>query len=272
MATETYNVLFFGDVIGKLGRRALAQILPDLKKKYAVDYTIANVENLAHGKGITEVTLEELLQAGVDFGTSGNHIWAKPDAYSMLENPAIPVLRPANYPPTVGGRGHALVDIKGKKFLIINLLGRVFMPLQYDDPFQVFEKIMSEYKDQQLAGVFVDFHAEATSEKVAFGLYADGRVSVVVGTHTHVPTSDGEIFPGGTAYLTDAGMVGGQGTVIGVVKENPIRGFLTQQPQSWEFPEGGPCWVNGVCVTIDAMTGKAIKMQQIRELVEVPSM
>ncbi len=269
MAGETYNVLFFGDVIGKIGRRALREILPSLKKKYDVHVTIANVENLAHGKGITETTLEELLQAGVDFCTSGNHIWAKPDAYSMLENPVIPVIRPANYPPTVGGRGHATIDVKGKKFLVINLIGRVFMPQNYDDPFQVFDAIMNEYEHVPLAGILVDLHAEATSEKVAFGHYADGRVSIVVGTHTHVPTYDGEILPGGTAYLTDVGMTGGQGTVIGVEKEGPIRGFLTSQPQSWQYPESGPCWVNGLCVTIDASTGHATKMEQIRELVEV---
>lgn len=263
------KILFFGDVIGKLGRRALAEVLPSLKKKYQPDITIANVENLAHGKGITKQTLEELLQAGVDFGTSGNHIWAKPDAYEMLEDDAIPVLRPANYPPTVGGRGHAIVKVGEHKLLVINLIGRVFMPLQYDDPFRAFDEIMNQYKDDDLAGVMVDLHAEVTSEKVAFGLYADGRASMIVGTHTHVPTHDGEILPGGTAYLSDAGMVGGQGTVIGVAKEGPIRGFLTQQPQSWDYPEIGQCWVNGVCVTVDPVTRKATAIEQIRELVEV---
>ncbi len=269
MSESTYNVLFFGDVIGRLGRRAIAQILSNLKKKYDVDVTIANVENLAHGKGITAITLEEILHAGVDFCTSGNHIWAKPDAYTILEDSQTPVLRPANYPKTVGGRGHALIDVKGKKLLVINLIGRVFMPREYDDPFRTFDEIVEQYKDVERAGTFVDFHAEVTSEKVAFGLYVDGRASVVVGTHTHVPTNDAEILPGGTAYLTDVGMTGGQGTVIGVIKEGPIRGFLTAQPQAWEFPESGACWVNGLVITIDAASGKATKMQQIRELVDV---
>lgn len=263
------KILFFGDIVGKLGRRAVGQILSSLKKKHEATIVIGNVENLAHGKSITRTTLEELLQSGVDFCTSGNHIWAKPDAYEMLEDKSIPVLRPANYPPTVGGDGHRLIDVGGYKFLVINLIGRVFMPMHYDDPFQVVDKILKEYEGVDRAATFIDFHAEATSEKVCLGLYLDGRVSAVVGTHTHVPTADAEIFPGGTAYLTDAGMSGGQGTSLGVIKDDPIRGFLTSQPQAWDYPENGPCWVNGVCITIDPATQKATHIETIRELVHV---
>ena len=267
--TSELRVLMFGDVIGRLGRRAVAFALPSLKKKYKVDFTIANVENLAHGKGITPATLEELLQAGVDFGTSGNHIWAKPDVYTMFEDTKIPVLRPVNYPPMVNGKGHALVKVGDYQLLIVNVMGRVFMFQDCDDPFRAIDAVLEQCKNTELAGVIVDIHAEATSEKVAFGLYLDGRVSAVLGTHTHVPTADGEILPGGTACLSDIGMVGGQGTVIGVIKDAPIRGFLTQQPQAWDFPETGPCWVNAVCVTINTKSGQATKIQQIRELVEV---
>lgn len=263
------TILMFGDVIGKLGRRAIAEALPGLKKKYAPDLVIANVENLAHGKGITPATLEELLNAGVQFCTSGNHIWDKPDGYTMLENPAVPVIRPANYPPTVGGRGAALVDVGESKVLVMNVMGRVFMHQQFDDPFQTVDRILREHANVPRAATVIDFHGETTSEKVAFGLYLDGRASLVVGTHTHVPTADAEVLPNGTAYITDIGMTGGQHTVIGVVKEGPIRGFLTSQPQAWEYPEHGKCWVNAVVVTIDEATQRATAISHVRELVQV---
>ena len=266
------KILFFGDIIGKLGRRAVAEILPRLKKKLAPDLVLANVENLAHGKGITPATLEELLTAGVQFCTSGNHIWDKSDAYTMLADDKVPVIRPANYPPGVEGRGHALVPAGDLQVLVINLDGRVFMHQQLDDPFQIINQILEQYKDIKRAATIVDFHAEATSEKVAFGLYLAGRVSAVVGTHTHVPTADAEILPGGTAYITDIGMVGGQHTVIGVVKDGPIRGFQTAQPQAWEFPESGPCWVNAVLLEIESSSGQAVKIDLVRELVTVPGM
>jgi 2',3'-cyclic-nucleotide 2'-phosphodiesterase len=262
------RILFFGDVVAKLGRRALAQTIPDLKKKYSPDIVIANVENLAHGKGITEITLEELLQAGVNFCTSGNHIWDKAEGHLIVADDKRPVQRPANYPPDVPGRGVDLVAVGDKKLLVVNLIGRVFMHPQFDDPFRAIDNILAEYQDPKPDAVFIDFHAETTSEKVALGLYVAGRVSAVVGTHTHIPTADAEILPGGTAFITDVGMVGGQYTSLGVVASGPIRGFLTSQPQSWEYPESGNCWVNGVVIDIDDQ-GRATKIEHLRQLVEV---
>jgi hypothetical protein len=263
------RILMFGDVIGRLGRRAVAAALPTLQQKYRPDLVLANVENLAHGKGVTETTLDDLVQAGVNAFTSGNHIWAKPEGHVLLERERPVLLRPANYPTGVPGRGVALVRVGDSHLLLINLMGRVFMREHLDCPFREADALLEEYRDVPRVGTLVDFHAEATSEKVALGLYLDGRVSAVLGTHTHVPTADAAVLPGGTAYLTDVGMVGGQGTVIGVAKDGPLRWFLTQQPQSWEYPEAGACAVNAVCVTIDTRTQRAVSIESIHTEVEV---
>lgn len=264
------RILFFGDVIGRVGRRAVVAVLPELKKKYQPDLTMANVENLAHGVGVTPSTLDEVKQAGVDFFTSGNHIWDKPEVVMMFEDKNLPLLRPANYPPSVPGRGVALVSISGnRQVLITNLMGRVFMPQQFDCPFRKFDSILEEYKEIPRVATIIDFHAEATSEKVAFGLYADGRASAVLGTHTHVPTADAEVLPGGTAYVSDIGMVGAKGTVIGVDKKNILKKFLTSMPAAHEMPESGICAVNAVCVTIDEVTQKAASIERVYREVEI---
>lgn len=264
------KVLMFGDIVGRIGRRAVTAVLPELKKKYKPDLTMANVENLAHGVGVTPSTLEEVRQAGIDFFTSGNHIWDKPEVITMVADENLPLLRPANYPPNVPGRGAALVAIAGnRKILIANLMGRVFMHQQFDCPFRALDSILDDYKDTARAATIIDFHAEATSEKVAFGLYADGRVSAVLGTHTHVPTADAEVLPGGTAYVSDIGMVGAKGTVIGVDKKNILKKFLTSMPAAHEMPEAGLCTVNAVCVTIDEATQKAISIERAYREIEV---
>ena len=264
------RVLMFGDIVGRIGRRAVTAVLPELKKKYKPDLTIGNVENLAHGVGVTPSTIEEVRQAGIDFFTSGNHIWDKPEVAVMFEDKNLPLLRPANYPSNVPGRGAALVPISGnRQILIANLMGRVFMPQQFDCPFRALDAILEEYEGAPRAATIVDFHAEATSEKVAFGLYADGRVSAVLGTHTHVPTADAEVLPGGTAYVSDIGMVGAKGTVIGVDKKNILKKFLTQMPAAHEIPEHGVCAVNAVCVTIDAATQKAIGIERVYSEAEI---
>lgn len=268
-AMAAIKVLMFGDVVGRVGRRAVALALPGLKKKYRPDLTLANAENLAHGVGVTPTTFEEIRQAGVDFCTSGNHVWDKPDVMAMFEDQTLPLLRPANYPPGNPGRGAALVPVAGGQLLVVNLMGRVFLQQNYDCPFRTLEAILEEYRDVPRLGTVVDFHAEATSEKVAFGLAFDGRVSAVLGTHTHVPTADAEVLPGGTAYLTDIGMVGAKGTVIGVDKRNVIRQFLLQRPTGFEQPERGVCAVNAVCVTIDGATARATGIERADEQVEV---
>lgn len=255
--------------MGRIGRRGVAAVLPHWKDRYRPDLIIANVENLAHGKGVTMATISEIQAAGVNVFTSGNHIFKKPEVYEIIDDEKIALLRPANYPPGVPGRGVVFVTVGTQKLLVVNLLGRVFMNENLDCPFRAIDAILEEYKNVERAGTIVDFHAEATSEKVAFGLYVDGRVSAVLGTHTHVPTSDAEVLPGGTAYLTDAGMIGAKGTVLGVDKENIIHGFLTQQPVRHEIPESGTCIVNAVLVEIDENSQKALSIKQLREEVEV---
>lgn len=264
------KVLMFGDIVGRIGRRAVAAALPELKKKYKPDLTMANVENLAHGVGVTPTTLEEVRRVGIDFFTSGNHIWDKPEVTAMFADENLPLLRPANYPPGVPGRGAALAPISGnRQILIVNLMGRVFIPQQFDCPFRALDFILEEYKDLERTATIIDFHAEATSEKVAFGLYADGRVSAVLGTHTHVPTADAEVLPGGTAYVSDIGMVGAKGTVIGVDKKNILKKFLMSMPAAHEIPEFGLCAVNAICVTIDEVTQKAASVERVYREVEV---
>lgn len=262
-AKNTIKILFFGDVVGRIGRKALAKIIPELKKEFKADFIIANAENMAHGKGITESTLEEGLAAGVDLFTSGNHIFAKKEGLDILAQKDSLVLRPANYPERVAGRGEKLAEVGTKKLLVINLQGRVFFNEDTDCPFRTFDQIYQKYEDQKINGIIVDLHAEATSENVAFGHYADGRASAVVGTHTHVPTADARILPKGTAYITDIGMVGPKNTVLGVKKEIIIERFLTQVPKMHEIPEEGVVDVNAVFVEIDPKTKMAVKIEQI---------
>lgn len=255
--------------MGRIGRRAVADVLPRWKDKYTPDAVIANVENLAHGKGVTQLTLEEMRDVGVHFFTSGNHIWAKPEVYEIFAQGKMPLLRPHNYPPGAPGSGAVLVDVAGQKLLLINLIGRVFMHEQYDCPFRALDAILEQYKDVPRAGTFVDFHAEATSEAVSLGLYADGRVSAVVGTHTHVPTADNEVLPKGTAYISDVGMVGAKYTSVGVDIANILQRFLTQLPVSHEIPESGPTVVNAVLIEIDETTGLARSIERLQEVVEI---
>ncbi len=251
------KILFFGDIIGKIGRKAIKQILPELKEEYQPDLILANGENLAHGVGITEKVLSELKEVGVDLFTSGNHIFDKAEAASLLEAKDPLVLRPANYPPTVPGCGFKLVEVGSKSVLVISLMGRVFIRENFDCPFRKIDEILSGVKAKNLAGIIVDFHGEATSEKIAFGWYVDGRVSAVLGTHTHVPTADIKILPQGTAYITDVGMVGAVDSVIGDKKEPIIKSFLDQTSFSLDIPEEGEVEVDAVFLEISAEGGSA---------------
>lgn len=259
------KILFFGDIVGKIGRRALAATLPAIKKEHSPDLVIANVENLAHGFGVTPETLQELLDCGVDFFTSGNHIFDNKQWEVVFQDPAFRdrIVRPANYPPGTAGEGARIVSAGPWQILVVNLMGRVFFRQNFDDPFRMFDSILARYAGQKLAGIFVDFHAEATSEKTCFGWYVAGRASGVAGTHTQVPTADWRILPGGTAYVTDAGPVAGRNGVIGFQKEGPIQGFLTQQPARFEVLDSGPAEVNGVLITIDPATQRATDIQKI---------
>lgn len=257
------NVLFIGDVNGKPGRRALAALLPKLIKDKNIDFVIANGENSAGGFGITIKTFEELLHCGVDAITLGNHIWDKKDVIPILESDRR-LIRPANLPEGNPGNGHAIFTIEksGKKINIgvINLVGRVFM-LALDCPFRAADKVLNEIKHNAPV-IFVDMHAEATSEKQAIAFYLAGRVSGVFGTHTHVQTSDDRILEGGTAYITDAGMTGPFDSVIGVKKDIIIRRFLTGTSEKFEIAEGN-IRLNAVLTSVDEATGQATSIERL---------
>lgn len=264
------TVLFFGDVDGKIGRRAVAEILPSLKMKYKPDLVMANVENLAHGKGITKKTLQELLDSGVDFCTSGNHIFKRETGLALLDDKNIPVIRPANYPENTVGRGYQVIEVGTNKILVINLLGQVFID-EYGitNPFHVLNEILSLYSNTDLSAIIVDLHAETTSEKVAMGWHADGKVSAILGTHTHVPTADAKILPKGTAYITDVGMVGAADSVLGVKKEIILNRFLHDDRERFDFPEEGLAQINAVIVEIDSKTRKAEKIELINKQINI---
>lgn len=259
-----FKILFIGDIIGKIGRAGVRNLLPKLKKSFKIDLVLANVENLAHGKGVTDKTLKEIKEAGVDIFTSGNHIWKKrKEVEEIFQKQKFFLLRPANYPPNVPGVGEKIFTINKEKILIINLIGRVFFKEDFDCPFRIIDKILKKYKKEKLSAIIIDFHAEATSETRALGFYVDGRVSAVLGTHSHIPTADAKILPNGTAYITDTGMVGAENSIIGVEKESVIKTYLTQINHQFVFPEKGECAFNSVLVELDLKTAKAIKIKRV---------
>lgn len=257
------KVLFFGDIVGRPGREAIKKILPGWKKKYQPDLVIANGENLAHGKGVTEKSLREVLEAGIDLVTSGNHVWQQKQASSLLENKEIPLLRPANWSANVPGQGQKIIEVRTKKILVVNLIGRVFFHRQYDNPFRRIDQILDEF--QEVDGIVVDWHAEATSEKQALGWYLDGRASAVLGTHTHIPTADARVLPQGTAYISDIGLVGVRDSILGMDKEIALKGFLFQLPQKLEVAEG-PVEVDAVLVDI-INKNKAKSIEKLQTIV-----
>lgn len=261
------KILFLGDINGKIGRKAVRQILPELKSELKPDLVIANVENIAHGSGVTEPTLKEILEAGVDWCTNGDHAFDQPKQFQVYDK--FPVLRPANFPPRAPGQGYAIIEVGQHKILLINLIGRVFMSANYDCPFRKLDEILANLAKENLSAIIVDIHAEATSEKVALKHYADGRVSAVLGTHTHIPTADAEITAKGTAYITDAGMAGFAEGCIGIDKENIIKTFLTQIKEEHIIPETGKAILNGVLITVDQKTKRAVEIKQITKFVEV---
>jgi 2',3'-cyclic-nucleotide 2'-phosphodiesterase len=258
MPDDVIKVLFLGDVFGKPGRQAAAQYV----KQFRADFKLINGENMAGGIGITPALAMEMLESGVDGITTGNHVWKKKDIipYLMAEQR---VIRPLNYPPGTPGFGFALLESNGKAIYLANVEGRTFMST-LDCPFRAMDDFLASKKRD--VPVVVDFHAEATSEKIALGLYLDGRVSCVIGTHTHVQTADETILPGGTGYITDAGMTGPADSVIGMDKAAVLERFLTQMPHKYEVAKG-EVEVQGVVTTIDAKTGRCLHIERIREKV-----
>jgi len=261
---DNVKILFLGDIVGRPGRKILSSSLPQLKASYKIDITIANCENAAGGLGLTEKVGLELLNL-VDILTSGNHIWQKKEAFSFLERNER-VIRPANFPPGNPGRGSTIFeDRNGNKIAVLNLQGRIFME-PIDCPFRTADQEIEKLK-KVTPIIIVDFHAEATSEKQALGWYLDGRVSAVIGTHTHVPTADERILPQGTAYITDVGMVGGLDTVIGIKKELALKRLITAMPCKFEVGKGRKI-LSGVYIEVDSKTGKALYIKRITRLEE----
>lgn len=260
------KIIFVGDIFGKIGRRAVAKVLPEWRKKYKPDFVIGNNENLAHGIGITQKTVQEVLEAGFDALTGGNHTF-KGEGMTLLEDHKLPLLRPANYPPGLPGRGEMVVESKDGKLrlLVINLIGRVFFKESFDDPFRVLDSILKKYEGKDLSGILVDFHGEATSETNALGHYADGRVGALVGTHTHIGTVDARLLPQGTAFVTDVGGVIAVESVIGEKKDGIIESLLLQQPFKHEPVEDGLCNVGAVLIELDEKTKKARSIKRIDE-------
>lgn len=254
------KVLFVGDIVGNAGRTALRAFLPKLRDRYRLDAVIANGENAAGGFGITEKVASEIFSLGVDAITSGNHIWDKKEAVKYLAREKR-VLRPLNYPPGVPGTGSIILDVmSGLKLAVLNVSGRVFMQ-NYDCPFRGTEAELERLREVT-ANIVVDFHAEATSEKIAFGYFFDGRVSAVIGTHTHVQTADEKILPGGTAYITDVGMTGPVDSVIGVNKEQIIGRFLNLMPIRFEVSKG-PAVLSAVVLELDENSGKCLSIHRL---------
>ena len=254
------KILFIGDIVGGPGRQAVARELHRLIDRYRIDLVIANGENAAGGFGITEEKAKELFSLGIDVLTSGNHVWDKKESFPYIRREDR-LVRPANYPLETIGRGSTVVRTAGGISVgVLNLEGRVFMN-SLDCPFRAAEREIAQLKEK-VSIIFVDFHAEATSEKVALGWHLDGRVSAVIGTHTHVQTADERILPGGTAYMTDAGMTGSFDSVIGVKKELAIERFLTQMPVRFEVAKKD-IRLNGIVIEIDETSGSALAVERI---------
>ncbi len=261
------KVLFLGDVFGKPGRQAVQRLVPRLVAHRGIDLVVANAENSANGIGVTPEAADELLSAEVDLLTSGNHIWAKKEIVPYRDAPGSRLLRPANYPPGSPGRGWGIAETPdGRRLGVVNLEGRVFMKT-LDDPFRAALEAVGALRAQGVRAILVDMHCEATSEKGAMGWFLDGKVSAVLGTHTHVQTADERVLPGGTAFVTDVGMCGPWDSVIGVKKELVLERFLTQRPMAFE-PAKREIWLQGAIVEIEDETGRARSIVRVQEKLE----
>lgn len=265
------KILVFGDIVGKIGRQAVKQALPQLRDEFRTDLIIANAENAAHGKGITPHVLRELLDAGVDFMTTGNHVWDKQEAFDCFSDPSLSdkVIRPANFPTGVPGRGSKMLTVGTKNILVINLMGRVMMKTGLDDPFRSFDEELKKYPSPKPAIVLVDFHAEASSEKQAFAWYVQDRATAVWGTHTHVMTADARVLSDrGPAYITDLGMCGLRDGIIGFDHEVALPHYLTGLPMKGEIPDTGEAMINAVVIETDGQ-GRSLGITAVNRPVTV---
>lgn len=259
------RILFLGDIYGRSGRDAVARHLPLLRQELSPDVVIANAENMAHGAGMTAKTCEDLLALGVDSITSGNHVWDQSEIIGYMDREPR-ILRPLNYPGTPPGRGfHCVTDAAGRSILVVNLMGQVMMGDPVDNPFVAVERLLERWRlGREAQAVFIDMHAQATSEKVALAHFLDGRVSAVIGTHTHIPTADAWILPGGTAFQADAGMCGDYDSVIGVRKDIPIRRFTKGMRAERFQPAEGEGTLCGVLIVTSDSTGLTTGIAPVR--------
>ncbi|WP_071672772.1 TIGR00282 family metallophosphoesterase [Nioella nitratireducens] len=259
------RLLFLGDVMGRAGRAAISETLPKLRQDWRLDFVVVNGENATSGHGLSQSHAQTLLEAGVDCLTLGDHAFDQRDMLQYIEKEPR-IIRPINYAKSAPGRGFQLFEAKGgRKVLVAQALGQVFMKRPFSDPFSALEAVLRAHPLGGIASaVIVDIHCEATSEKMATGHFCDGRASLVVGTHTHVPTGDAQILPGGTAYLTDAGMTGDYDSVIGMEKTEPLRRFITGMQKDRFTPANGAATLSGVFVETDNKTGKALNVAPVR--------
>jgi metallophosphoesterase (TIGR00282 family) len=259
------KLLFLGDVMGRAGRAAVAERLPSLRVDWGLDFVVVNGENASSGAGLTPEHARLLLQAGADVVTLGDHAFDQKDMLQFIETEPR-IIRPINFSKVAPGKGWRVFDAtQGRKVLVAQVLGQVFMKRPFDDPFSAIEQVLKTHAlGASVQAAIVDVHAEATSEKMAMGHWCDGGASLVVGTHTHVPTGDAQILTGGTAYLTDAGMCGDYDSVIGMEKLEPLRRFITGMPKARFEPANGAATLSGVYVETDDRTGKALRVRMIR--------
>lgn len=263
------NILFVGDINGKIGRKTAVKIIPKLRKAKKIDLVIANAENCAHGSGVTEKTLTELQKAKIDFFTTGDHALKRTKQFSVYQN--FPIIRPANYSQDAPGKGFSIIEIKGKKIVVINLIGRVFMKMDYDCPFHKINAILANLPlpKKKIFAIIIDIHAETTSEKISMREFLDGRVTAVLGTHTHVQTADAEISKKHTAYITDVGMTGFRDGSLGLAFKGIIETFLTQIKHNHEIPETGRAMLNGAIIKLNDKTGTAEEIKNINKFTTI---
>lgn len=253
------RILAVGDIVGESGVRKLKELLPKIKRKENIDFVITNGENSAGGMGITEKNFKDILEAGTNVVTMGNHTWGKKDIFRFIDNEQL--LRPANYPKGVVGKGVGIYECKGKKIAVMNFIGRVDINILSENPFIMAKEMVEEIRNKADI-IIIDFHAEATAEKIAIARYLDGKITALFGTHTHVQTADEQILPQGTAYITDIGMTGPKNSVIGMDVEASIKRFETTLPEKYKLAEG-ECILNGVIFNVDAVTNKVTDIKRI---------
>lgn len=253
------KILAVGDIVGESGLKKLRDVLPKIKKENNIDFIIVNGENVAGGMGITHKLYNQIIDAGADVVTLGNHTWSKKDIFNFIDDDKI--LRPANYPGNVPGKGYNIYNCKGKKIAVISLLGRTNMGILSENPFLEVDKILNEIKNK-VNIIIVDFHAEASAEKIAMKQYIDGRVNIIFGTHTHVQTADEEITDKGTAYITDLGMTGPKDSVIGMDKKASLKRFVTALPEKYKLAEG-ECKLNSCIFELDDETCRTNKVKRV---------